>query len=440
MDLGQDPLPDPTKPCPPTSTFFTIDKAKRAIDRMMTGRAFDHDGPVVEHFIHARATIVPIFKAGDPTVPGNYRTIMVGHTLARLYASILEQQLSSWAEDEGIRAKGQAEHKEDLSLLQPSDYKHTFLHSRLFINADDGNCSAKDNEMDAWKAAELQRQLVNSYRIMQMQIRDVMDKRKILRGHLAGSQLTIEKKLQLLEHENIAFEKTEKEIRRNTLDQQNYDKMSKAQPQCIDKPVLESSKPVNTNSSDLSDKTSRIMDHSLDKGEEEEVPQGLTFIDCGSKQMLHISAVGVDCQNNAEEHEIRQVIDHSGTSILCCDEDIKICLDSSTAVVKIDGQKNSRKLVRKAPSCKSNKQANREQFYDCDKGLVLESLKVDCDSSETKTNENKSLAHSPAGDKKKFIRRAAGIKSILPLHKDRKKKPELQALPAQKQVKAVKFS
>ncbi|MCO5607209.1 hypothetical protein L7F22_061402 [Adiantum nelumboides] len=49
-------------------------------------------------------TIVPIFKVGDPTEPGNYRAIMVGHTLARLYASILEQQLSSWAEDEGVRA------------------------------------------------------------------------------------------------------------------------------------------------------------------------------------------------------------------------------------------------------------------------------------------------------------------------------------------------
>ena len=38
------------------------------------------------------STVVPIFKAGDPMQPGNYRTIMVGHTLARLYASILEQR------------------------------------------------------------------------------------------------------------------------------------------------------------------------------------------------------------------------------------------------------------------------------------------------------------------------------------------------------------
>ena len=89
---------------------------KKSIDNMKTRRAYDHDGLVVEHFIHARdllaellalmfnramceglpetwslSTIVPIFKARDPMEPGNYRTIMIGHTLTRLYASILEQ-------------------------------------------------------------------------------------------------------------------------------------------------------------------------------------------------------------------------------------------------------------------------------------------------------------------------------------------------------------
>ena len=49
--------------------------------------------------------------------PGNYRTIMVGHTLARLYASILEQRLSSWAESEGIRAAGQAGFRRGFSTL-----------------------------------------------------------------------------------------------------------------------------------------------------------------------------------------------------------------------------------------------------------------------------------------------------------------------------------
>ncbi|MCO5607261.1 hypothetical protein L7F22_061454 [Adiantum nelumboides] len=61
--------------------------------------------------------IVPIFKASDPTEPGNYRTIMAEHTLARLYASILEQQLNSWAEGGGVRAKGQAGFRRGFSTL-----------------------------------------------------------------------------------------------------------------------------------------------------------------------------------------------------------------------------------------------------------------------------------------------------------------------------------
>ena len=72
---------------------------RKAIDRMRTGRAYDHDGLVAEHFIHVRdlltkllvvmfnramceglpdtwslsslSTIVPIFKVGDPMELGN---------------------------------------------------------------------------------------------------------------------------------------------------------------------------------------------------------------------------------------------------------------------------------------------------------------------------------------------------------------------------------
>ncbi|MCO5586843.1 hypothetical protein L7F22_040788 [Adiantum nelumboides] len=53
-------LPDPIEPCPPTSSFFTTAMVKRAIDRMRTGRAYDHDGLVAEHFIHARDTLVEV--------------------------------------------------------------------------------------------------------------------------------------------------------------------------------------------------------------------------------------------------------------------------------------------------------------------------------------------------------------------------------------------
>ena len=115
---------------------------KKAIDKMKTRRSYDHEGLVVEHLMHAkdiltgfismmfnralsedfpdtlsRSTIVPIFKVGDPMMLGNYCTIMVGHTLAKLYASILEQQLSRWAERACKRAPGQAGFKKGFSTI-----------------------------------------------------------------------------------------------------------------------------------------------------------------------------------------------------------------------------------------------------------------------------------------------------------------------------------
>ena len=64
------------------------------------------------------STIIPIFKSGDPMMPGDYSTIMIGHTLAKLYASILEQQqLSRWAEKSSKRASGQAGFRKGFSTL-----------------------------------------------------------------------------------------------------------------------------------------------------------------------------------------------------------------------------------------------------------------------------------------------------------------------------------
>lgn len=52
--------------------------------------------------------IVPIFKNGDKSVPINYKTIMINHTLAKLYGLILEKKIRLWIENHGKRAKGQA--------------------------------------------------------------------------------------------------------------------------------------------------------------------------------------------------------------------------------------------------------------------------------------------------------------------------------------------
>jgi len=43
----------------------------------------------------------------------NYRGITVGLVLAKVFAMILEAWLSSWAEERGLRARGQAGFRKD---------------------------------------------------------------------------------------------------------------------------------------------------------------------------------------------------------------------------------------------------------------------------------------------------------------------------------------
>jgi hypothetical protein len=52
--------------------------------------------------------ITPIFKKGNPLDCGNYRGFTVGVALAKLYAAVLNNRLSSWAEKYQYRAKAQA--------------------------------------------------------------------------------------------------------------------------------------------------------------------------------------------------------------------------------------------------------------------------------------------------------------------------------------------
>ena len=107
--LGQLQLPHPHGH-PHESSFFSPQNVRNTIDQLQFGKAQDHDGLVGEYFIYAyeilfpllghifnRAmceyfptswtehTIVPIFKSGDPMMPSNYRTIMIGRYLAKLY-------------------------------------------------------------------------------------------------------------------------------------------------------------------------------------------------------------------------------------------------------------------------------------------------------------------------------------------------------------------
>lgn len=131
--LGQSPIGPPNAHRPAQCSFFTWRMVRDAIYRLQNGKAQDRDGLMGEHFSHAcdvltptlasmfnRAvcegfpkswsdnTIVPLFKKGDLQIPSNYRTIMIGHTLAKIYGSILEHRISTWAAMHGKRSQGQA--------------------------------------------------------------------------------------------------------------------------------------------------------------------------------------------------------------------------------------------------------------------------------------------------------------------------------------------
>jgi hypothetical protein len=61
----------------------------------------------------ALSALTPVFKSGETSDPGNYRGIAVGTVIAKVYASMINQRLSDWAEDEGLRAQGQAGFRKD---------------------------------------------------------------------------------------------------------------------------------------------------------------------------------------------------------------------------------------------------------------------------------------------------------------------------------------
>ena len=52
--------------------------------------------------------IKPIHKTGDRSVANNYRTIMVGSAMAKLFGTVMENKISSWAEENSKHAKSQA--------------------------------------------------------------------------------------------------------------------------------------------------------------------------------------------------------------------------------------------------------------------------------------------------------------------------------------------
>ena len=62
-------------------------------------------------------TIVPILKSGEPMMSSNYRTIVIGHYLAKLYGLILESELSIWAEWNACCSAGHASFRKGFTTL-----------------------------------------------------------------------------------------------------------------------------------------------------------------------------------------------------------------------------------------------------------------------------------------------------------------------------------
>ncbi len=54
-----------------------------------------------------------LFIGGDASKFDNYRGITVGPIIAKLFAMILDKRLNEWAEQHGLRAKGQAGFRKD---------------------------------------------------------------------------------------------------------------------------------------------------------------------------------------------------------------------------------------------------------------------------------------------------------------------------------------
>ena len=54
----------------------------------------------------SRHVFYPIHKSGPVSDPRNYRTIMIGHTFAKLYATALNTMLSSELDRWGCRVRG----------------------------------------------------------------------------------------------------------------------------------------------------------------------------------------------------------------------------------------------------------------------------------------------------------------------------------------------
>jgi hypothetical protein len=57
------------------------------------------------------------FKRGDALEFDNYKVIIVGPILAKLFAMILDKRVNEWVEQHGLRAKGQIRFRKDYRTI-----------------------------------------------------------------------------------------------------------------------------------------------------------------------------------------------------------------------------------------------------------------------------------------------------------------------------------
>ena len=119
---------------PPSSCHLFFDRdIREAIWTMNNSKAADKEGYQAEFFKHGLHPLVSyvadlfnhvvregfplvwshhiiysIHKSGPTFDPNNYRTIMVGYTFSKLYATVLHRKLSSTLEERDLKARGQA--------------------------------------------------------------------------------------------------------------------------------------------------------------------------------------------------------------------------------------------------------------------------------------------------------------------------------------------
>ncbi len=127
--------------CSTLNYDITLDEIAQAMRRLRRNKAAGLDGIKAEflldagNMLHVPLQIVfnkllqqgysaslstgiihALHKGGDALQFENYRGIIVGLVLAKVFAMILETRLSSWAEKRDLRAKGQAGFRKDFRI------------------------------------------------------------------------------------------------------------------------------------------------------------------------------------------------------------------------------------------------------------------------------------------------------------------------------------